>query len=271
MSAPKKLVIFGANGYVGGTIARIAANSGVTVVGASRSGAEPLRRRNAPEEECAWVSNVHWSKVDATKRADVNDFLDYHSDADAVITSIGALTLDHAKARRINGDANVNICSAVYERPAIRRLVYISAMPMYPATSVLKGYYYGKHITERAMGENLQGRGVALRPGMVSGTRIATSHGLALPLWLAGKPMELVFRPLYAATGLTILTPPSEVEDVARAALYSALQGPIGDGTEVADYYGIKAMSERFESEALRISADAGVEAPPSATSDGAK
>ena len=257
MSAPKKLVIFGANGYVGSTIARIAVNSGVQVVGASRSGQEPLRRRNAPESDYDWVKEVQWSKVDALERRDVQDFLDYHNDADAVVSSIGVMSLDHKFAKRVNGDANVNIVSAVYERPQLRRLVYVSAMPMNPATQVLHGYYSGKRQTERAMGENLGGRGVALRPGMVSGTRIVSNYGIPLPLWLAGTPMEVIFRPIYNVTGLTLLAPPSNVEDVARAALYSALQSAVPDQTELVEYAGIKAMSDRFESESLRISAGA--------------
>jgi nucleoside-diphosphate-sugar epimerase len=265
-TTPKKLIIFGANGYVGSTIARIAATSGVTVIAASRSGEGPLRRRGSTDADYAWVDDVQWSRVDATERKDVAEFLDYHGDAAAVITSIGALTLNHRDARRINGDANVNIASAVYERPDIRRMVFISAKRMVPVDKVLTGYYHGKQVTERAMGENLRGRGVALRPGMVSGTRIATSHGLAIPLWVVGTPMEAVFAPLYKLTGLSILAPPSTVEDVARAALFAALQAPVSAETELVEYDGIREMASRFESEALRIVTPAAADAANAAS-----
>jgi nucleoside-diphosphate-sugar epimerase len=242
MSSGAKLVVFGANGYVGSTIARIAVASGVSVVAASSSGSKPLRSRFASDADYAWVDKVEWFKVDALKRQDVADFLDFQSDATAIISAIGALTLDFKKASRINGDTNVNIAATVFQRPRLRRFVYISAMPMVPATRVLKGYYHGKQATERALVETLGSRGAILRPGMVNGTRVATRHGIPIPLWIAGSPMEMIFRPLYNITGLSILTPPTHVEQLAKASLYCALAEPTTQtgNTSMLEYHAIK-------------------------------
>jgi nucleoside-diphosphate-sugar epimerase len=252
---PRKVVIFGGNGYVGSTIARIAVQSGLHVVGGSKSGGKPQLSRYATPEEGKWIDEVEWNRIDATERYNVAEFLDYHDDADAVISTIGLLTRDKKKARRINGDTNVNIAAAVYERDRIRRMVFISGALMWPATRLLPGYYWGKEQAERAIAENLGPRGVALRPGMISGTRVATRYRLPVPLWIAGTPMETIFAPVYRATGLSILTPPSTVEDVAKAALYAALQQPLEglEGSIIAMHDDICDMSRAWKSETLTL------------------
>jgi hypothetical protein len=178
-----------------------------------------------------------------------------------VISSIGLLTRDKKTAWRVNGDTNVNISFAVYERPQIRRFVFVSAALMKPAHLLLSRYYEGKFRAERALFENLHGRGAALRPGMVSGTRIA-SHGLPVPLWAMAAPMKVLFRPVYAVTGLSIVTPPIDVDDLSKAALHVALQAPIGEEAELLGYDELMASAAQWSPleaiESGRAAADGG-------------
>jgi nucleoside-diphosphate-sugar epimerase len=218
----KRVLIFGGSGFIGGAVARAALKKGVDVLCACRT--PPAAATDPNLAETAWEKNCKWISVDALDRRAVYDVVETHSDVDAVISTIGLLTLNHGLAKQINGDANVNIAAALYEckdepKP---RFVYVSASPMTPVPLILKGYYHGKNATERAMFETLGDRGVILQPGMVYGTR-ETKGGYSVPLSPIGVPLEFLFRPIYRKTGLTLFTPAIHVDVVARAALQGGL------------------------------------------------
>eukprot|EP01097_Dermamoeba_algensis_P004101 TRINITY_DN2739_c0_g1_i1.p1 TRINITY_DN2739_c0_g1~~TRINITY_DN2739_c0_g1_i1.p1 ORF type:complete len:172 (-),score=25.30 TRINITY_DN2739_c0_g1_i1:109-624(-) len=142
---------------------------------------------------------------------------------------------------RINGEANVKIAEKAKEYH-IPRFVYVS-VHNYAGDGSLPaaldagkgdkgwGYFRGKRYCEEKLQEifgstNGQDGGLpfyVLRPGFVSGTRVLPG-GQQLPLWLAGKPLQMFtsllpvsFRaiPLIGAA----LVPPVAVEDVGRVAV----------------------------------------------------
>lgn len=215
MSAGRKLIVFGGNGFVGSQVTRLALSAGWNVVVACRSGAPHPGSLNEP-----WVRNAQYVAIDALSRSQVFEFLDDHPDTTAIVSSIGLLTTNAREGRRINGDPTINVAAALFERKAIEKLVFVSACDMQPANYVLSGYYQGKRAAERAMLENLGERAVVLRPGMIYGSR-ALSNGVKLPLGVIGAPLRMVFEPLQRLVPLSILTPPVPVEEVAAAAVYA--------------------------------------------------
>ncbi|EKF98753.1 hypothetical protein TCSYLVIO_010343 [Trypanosoma cruzi] len=243
----RKLLLFGGTGFVGSRVLYKALQRGWKVTCASRGGLPPvgsplldeavLRHHHPPEENSTDVaedatrqitpfhSPLEFVSLDATSRSQVFHFIEDNPDATAVVSCIGVLTRDHNEARRVCGDANVNIAAALYERgKGVRRMVLVSAEPYHEALPVLgsrwllKGYFYGKKIAERAVLENLGDRGVVLRPGFIYGTRyLPLGEGFVpLPLWLLGRPLEAVLRPLHRGG---ILLPPVDVDVVAEAAV----------------------------------------------------
>ncbi|KAF8290007.1 hypothetical protein TcG_03973 [Trypanosoma cruzi] len=257
----RKLLLFGGTGFVGSRVLYKALQRGWKVTCASRGGLPPvgsplldeavLRHHHPPEENSTDVaedatrqitpfhSPLEFVSLDATSRSQVFHFIEDNPDATAVVSCIGVLTRDHNEARRVCGDANVNIAAALYERgKGVRRMVLVSAEPYHEALPVLgsrwllKGYFYGKKIAERAVLENLGDRGVVLRPGFIYGTRyLPLGEGFVpLPLWLLGRPLEAVLRPLHRGG---ILLPPVDVDVVAEAAVRAIdADAPVG----VMDY-----------------------------------
>lgn len=245
--AGKKIVVFGGNGFVGSAVVRHAVQAGMSVVAASRSGQMPIRPSSMPGREYADnYDAAMWCAVNALDRQEVVEFINMHSDACAIVSTIGLLTMNHAEASRINGDANVNIAAGVFEHKTIPKFVYVSAGDLAPAPRVLKGYYRGKWATERAMFETLKGRSSVLKPAMVTGPRTVTG-GWQVPLHWFGAPMEAMCLPMWQLTGLSILQPPSRVDDLGRAALQLAVTPTmVDDGVEVAGYAEIKRLASDF-------------------------
>ncbi|RNF10083.1 hypothetical protein TraAM80_01832 [Trypanosoma rangeli] len=260
--ASRKLLLLGGTGFVGTHVLRKALQRGWKVICASRGGLPPvgsplldeavLRHHHPPERNptdaaegiagdiTTFHSPLEFVSLDATSRSQVFHFLEDHPDATAVVSCIGHLSRDHVEARRICGDANINIAAAVYERgQGVRRVVLVSAAPLHeflPLLSsrwLLKGYFYGKKIAERAVLENLGDRAVVLCPSFIHGTRyVQMGEGfIPLPLWLLGRPLEAALRPLHR-DGL--LLPPVDVDVVAEV-VARAIEGqaPVG----VLDYY----------------------------------
>nr|CCC91552.1 conserved hypothetical protein [Trypanosoma congolense IL3000] len=258
----RKLLVFGGTGYVGSAIVRKALQRGWRVVSATRGGVptpgSPLHDISAVthqnhEDALGQGSGdratqsprpLEFVSLDAGSRSQVFEFMEDHLDATAVISCVGVLTRDHIEARRVCGDANVNIAAALYEKAsAVRRMVLISAEPPGRYASIflksrwaLKGYFLGKEIAERAVLENLGDRGAVLRPGFIHGTRYqALGVGcVPVPLWLIGSPLEMAFRPLHCGG---LLAPPISVEVVAEAALRAAES--LGPCLQL-DYYGMQ-------------------------------
>ncbi|ORC86349.1 uncharacterized protein TM35_000292310 [Trypanosoma theileri] len=182
---------------------------------------------NKEERLQCFTPPLEFVSLDATSRSQVLALIADHPDTTAVVSCIGARTHDHVEARRVCGDANVNIAAAVYTRgPSIQRMVLISAEPLRSSQSraqsstfalplslspqwrLWRGYFYGKRIAERAVLENLPGRAVVLRPGV-----FVYGNG---PTALIGRPMEYALRPLHT---YGMCTPPMHVDVLARAVL----------------------------------------------------
>ncbi|CBH12586.1 hypothetical protein, conserved [Trypanosoma brucei gambiense DAL972] len=257
-----KLLIFGGTGFVGSVVVRKALQRGWRVICATRGGVpihgSPLYNeftslqqkhgdtfsQGVAHDTCHVPQPLEFVSLDATSRLQVFQFMDDHPDASAIISCIGLLTRDHEMARRVCGDANVNIAAALYERRAVaRRMVLISAEPVGTRAGfflnsrwALKGYFMGKRIAERAVLENLGDDGAVLRPGFIYGTRhVPLGEGcVPVPLWPIGKPLEAVLRPLHLHG---LLVPPISVDVVAEAAVRLAeAPGP----STVLDYYGMQ-------------------------------
>lgn len=108
----KNLIVFGGTGWVGQHIVSKAAAAGWEVTSVSRRGAAPYMFPDA------W--RVQWLSCDVSNRASVEELLTrVPTPVDAVISTIGLLTLDRTEAIRINGAANTNIVAALYNRQQI--------------------------------------------------------------------------------------------------------------------------------------------------------
>ena len=250
---PRKIVVFGGNGFVGSRIVTHALQRGHHVVVACRSaptlaegdpdtqritaggvgGAKPgsnltggaLSLRLAQRlDEQGLGGKLQWVPVDALDRQAVEKVIcEDHADATAVITTIGLLSVNHKHCRRIAGDTNVNIAAAVYKAPpTVEKLVFVSAarngLPLLEK-KILKGYFQGKEIVEKACQETLPERSAILRPAMVSGWR-ETNSGYWVPI---PSVANLFMTPIHKMTGLRLFTPSSDVDDLAKAALQCAL------------------------------------------------
>lgn len=186
---------------------------------------------------------LQFVSLDATSRDQVFHFLKDHPDATAVINAVGCLTRDYDLARQLNGDVMTNIAAGVYHprlAQAVQKVVYLSAAPYHHfarrtlgSRPLLKGYFLGKSMGEKAVLMNLGRRGVVLQPTMIYGPRpIAaspswalhgpsdspdgTSSSIILPLQWIGRPLEMLCT---AIGGRKLLLPPINVEVVAEVAV----------------------------------------------------
>ena len=214
----------------------------------SRPTADQLTRMvHEMDEETA----LEFVSIDASSRDQVFHFLHDHPDATAVINTVGLLTRDYDDARQANGDAMTNIAAGVYHpklAPAVRKVVYVSAEPynlyskrIIGSKHVLKGYFHGKRIGEKAVLENLGEKGVVLRPGIIYGTRhlfftSATNPDavstVSIPLSWVGYPLDKL---LTAVGGRKLLTPPIDVDVVAETAVRACEWA----GNPSLDFHGI--------------------------------
>lgn len=242
---PRKVLLFGGTGFVGSRVLRDARRRGWRVVCATRGGVPLVDDVAGPT-----FPPPEFVSLDATSRSQVAQFVQDHPDAAAVVSCVGRLTRNHAEARRVCGDANVNIAAAVYEHGrAVRRVVLVSAEPCHESLPLLgsgwlwKGYFHGKRMAERAVLENLAGRGVVLRPGFIYGTRhVAVGDGcIPLPLWLLGRPLEVALRPLHRRG---VLLPPVSVDVVAAAIVHSM---EVSDFSGIVDYYDMQKAAAAAE------------------------
>ncbi|CBZ24887.1 conserved hypothetical protein [Leishmania mexicana MHOM/GT/2001/U1103] len=178
---------------------------------------------------------LEFVSIDATSRDQVFHFLHDHPDATAVVNAVGLLTRNYEDARQVNGDVMTNIAAGVFHpklAQAVQKVVYVSAEPynlysrrILGSKHLLKGYFHGKRIGEKAVLENLGNKGVVLRPSFIYGTRhvLVTSavnpdavSTLSLPLGWIGLPLDKL---LTAIGGGKVLMPPVSVDVVAEAAV----------------------------------------------------
>lgn len=214
----------------------------------SRPTADELTRMvHQMDEETA----LEFVSIDASSRDQVFHFLHDHPDATAVINTVGLLTRDYNDARQVNGDVMANIAAGVYHPKlsnAVRKVVYVSAEPfnlyskrILGSKRLLKGYFHGKRIGEKAVLDNLAEKGVVLRPGMIYGTRrvfIASATNpnavstLSIPLSWVGYPLDKL---LTAVGGRKLLTPPVDIDVVAETAVRACEWA----GNPELDFHGI--------------------------------
>ncbi|XQJ25733.1 hypothetical protein NXY56_001675 [Leishmania guyanensis] len=201
------------------------------------------------EKELEFVS------IDATSRDQVFHFLHDHPDATVIVNAVGLLTRDYEVARQVNGDVMTNVAAGVFHPKlvqAVRKVVYVSAEPynlysrrILGSKHLLKGYFHGKRIGEKAILENLGSKGVVLRPSLIYGTRHVlvastanphTVRTLSLPLGWIGLPLDKL---LTAVGGGKLLMPPVSVDVVAEAAVRACAWAnqPQNDIHGVCDVY----------------------------------
>jgi uncharacterized protein YbjT (DUF2867 family) len=187
---PKKIVVFGGNGFVGQAIVRAGINAGLHVVSINRSG--PPKNFKPPSFS---QGKIEWKTGDLFAPDGWRDSL---KDAVGVISCVGAFGSNEFM-EKINGDANILAVSETL-RAHIPRFVYISTVENNLPDFLLKGYFNGKRRTENALIDAFPMTGVVLRPGFIYGTRNIPlpSHlffglqntfmdHISLPLWLLGK------------------------------------------------------------------------------------
>ncbi|WP_125710346.1 NAD(P)H-binding protein [Companilactobacillus zhongbaensis] len=114
----KKVVIFGANGFVGGEFAKQFVEKGDSVISISRTG-EPLGNES-------WYDKVDWKVGNALS---TGFWTNYLKDVDVVIDTIGEYqedTNENLTFEKVNYQSAVNIADAV-EKNNIPVMAYISA------------------------------------------------------------------------------------------------------------------------------------------------
>lgn len=145
----------------------------------------------------------------------------------------------------INGDINVNLAKKASQYNNINKFVYISASHYTMPNFLQQGYYNGKFKTENAIQQYFKSNNYSiLRPSFIYGIRHTTNT--ALPLQYIGRPLEIILRTSPATfirqTTIghylnSILTPPINVKDVAKAAVDAATSNNIHGILEVDDIY----------------------------------
>ncbi|MQS75376.1 NAD-dependent epimerase/dehydratase family protein [Companilactobacillus halodurans] len=147
----KKVVIFGANGFLGGEFAEQFIENGDSVVSVSRTG-EPLGNKS-------WYSKVDWKVGNALSKGFWTQYL---KDADVVVDTIGEYQEDANEDltfRKVNYQSALNIADAAEENK-VPIFIYISADDIPGANE--------KYIsTKRDAEENLNKRNfrtIILRP-----------------------------------------------------------------------------------------------------------
>ncbi|EPY24599.1 hypothetical protein AGDE_02112 [Angomonas deanei] len=217
-------------------------------------------------EEANTTDALEFVSIDASSRPQVFQFFHDHPDTTSIVSCIGVLSRDYHHARAANADTNTNIAAGMCHPkllPAANKFVYVSSEPyhkhlpfVFNRKITLKGYFHGKQGAEEGITKNLKHRGFILRPGFIYGTRyqsvpsLTTTGGgaaLAMPLWMIGKPLDLL---LSSVGGRKLLAPPCDVEVLAEAAVRAcdwAFLGPEYELTGIADYYRMKEICQRTD------------------------
>ncbi|KAK7195990.1 hypothetical protein NESM_000532300 [Novymonas esmeraldas] len=241
--------------------AAAAARTSATSSSGSGSGSDHTQQRPSASQlerrvhEAGERAALEFVSIDACSRDQVFHFLHDHPDATAVVNAVGLLTRDYEDARQINGDVMANIAAGVYHPklvPLVRKVVYVSAEPYHlysrrvlGSRRLLKGYFHGKRIGEKAVLENLGVRGAVLRPSFIYGTRHVLFSSaaspdavstLSLPLSWVGYPLD---RLLTAVGGGKLLMPPVSVDVVSEAAVRACAwaDAPDHDVHGICDVY----------------------------------
>lgn len=252
-SRAKKLVVFGGNGYVGQHVITqalaIFPNNDITIVSINRSG-KPLhyvpalqQRLSLNSKPISDVGNqeitkgVIWHKGDIMNPKEWEDVL---KESDGVISCVGAFGSNEFM-ERINGDANIIAINSA-KHAGVPRFTYVSTVENNLPKFILSGYFNGKRRAEAELHRVYGSHGYVLRPSFVYGTRVVTipkiNVPVSLPLGWIGKPMDFLFSNSFVESlsniipGMkAILTAPVSVDDVAKAAVITALGLHEANGT----------------------------------------
>eukprot|EP00735_Rhodelphis_limneticus_P006531 TRINITY_DN18947_c0_g1::TRINITY_DN18947_c0_g1_i1::g.21600::m.21600 TRINITY_DN18947_c0_g1::TRINITY_DN18947_c0_g1_i1::g.21600 ORF type:complete len:269 (-),score=33.91,sp/Q9FVR6/Y1222_ARATH/36.50/2e-45,NAD_binding_10/PF13460.1/2e-18,Epimerase/PF01370.16/3e-09,NmrA/PF05368.8/1.1e-08,3Beta_HSD/PF01073.14/3.2e-05,3Beta_HSD/PF01073.14/9.6e+02,NAD_binding_4/PF07993.7/20,NAD_binding_4/PF07993.7/0.5,RmlD_sub_bind/PF04321.12/0.4,RmlD_sub_bind/PF04321.12/1.7e+02,RmlD_sub_bind/PF04321.12/3.6e+02,Polysacc_sy len=207
----KKILVVGGSGYVGSHICKEAVRRGLQVSSLNRSG--------KPQGLGSWADQVEWVKGDILAGGAIPEgFKDQ-----GVVTCVGGFGNEDFQ-KRINGDTNIEVARQA-KQIGVKKFVFISAHDYGFVPPGMRGYFQGKRAAEEYITNTLGDRGTILRPTFISGTRQV--RGVNLPLWLLGKPWELVTNNLLGETitsipGLSLLVTPVPVEAVAKVAVDAA-------------------------------------------------
>lgn len=191
---------------------------------------------SSSSDDSSWVRDVEWVSADAF---DVDSWRKPALEDGCcvgVVSTLGAFGSNEFMERAC-GDANVKIFEAA-AAAGVPRAAFISVHDYGLPSFVLPGYFGGKKKAEKRLFELFPaGKGVALRPGFVYGTRKVTydssSKPLNVPLGAIGAPLDAALSLLPTKSiarsvplaGLAVV-PPIKVEALARAAVAAATGDP---------------------------------------------
>lgn len=203
---------------------------GIRVTSVSRGG--------RPSFACSadWAAGVEWLRSDVGN--DEGQWKDALAGASGVISTLGAFG-SNKFMYQVCGAYNIKLMHAAKDA-GVDRFSFISVHDFaFPGgwqaeNFLLRGYFQGKRDAEAEMAKVFHEKGVALRPGMIYGTRHVGS--VNLPLGVVGAPIEAVVNRLpksFASIPIVgcAFVPPVSVQSVAKASLMAVLDPKVPGGS----------------------------------------
>jgi len=218
------IFVVGGNGFVGQHVCKRAVELGLNVTSLSRSG--------APDSQKPWHSKVTWLRGDAREP---HTFKDQLINVDLLVSCVGGIGSDNYM-RHVNGEVNLGLLKSVLEiersRPAVAFVssAHAAGCPKW----FLSGYFEGKQTVEDVLRSKIPTDHLILQPGFIYGLRYVNpfrSWSFPLPLNWLGRPLRALLSPLSPTFGLekipllgVLMTPPTDVQDIAVVMVEAALQ-----------------------------------------------